>query len=145
MMCQFSKTCLNKRISPEEVFDGIKFLTVSNISLNVVERMLSHKRIRSVIKNRLPNHVSFTQVSSKSGVKNELKSLYHVNFDRVCETIVFDRQSIIEELILESLFVFHDIAASPSILDPEDFLMAPRYVYDSPEPAETESESNMYR
>ena len=68
MMCQFSKTCLNKRISPEEVFDGIKFLTVSNISLNVVERMLSHKRIRSVIKNRLPNHVSFTQVSSKSGV-----------------------------------------------------------------------------
>ena len=129
MMCQFSKTCLNKRISPEEVFDGIKFLTVSNISLNVVvERMFSHKRIRSVIKNRFPNHVSFTQVSSKSGVKNELKSLYHVNFDRVCETVVFDRQSIIEELILESLFVFHDIAASPSSLDPVEILMAPRYV-----------------
>jgi len=136
MMCQFSKTDTNCRVSPNAIFMGIKTLTVSDISLEVVERMLSHKRIRSVITKRFPNHVTFSQVSSKSGDNKDLKSLYHVNFDDLCKTIVFSSQSIFEALVLESLFVFHGIVTTaPSlILESRESLMAPLSVYDSPEP-----------
>ena len=65
MMCQFSRTCQNKRISPLEVFDSVSFLTNSFMSLDVVESMMSDKQIRKVISKCFHNHVTFTRVSSK--------------------------------------------------------------------------------